>query len=46
MLVIIFMFNKDEADLSGKHAPTQIMSTNVQICMLQQVVVLGTCGEQ
>ena len=33
--------NKDEADLSGQHAPTQIMSTNVQICMLQQVVVFA-----
>ena len=33
--------NKDEADLTGKHAPTQIMSTNVQICMLQQVVVFA-----
>ena len=37
--------NKDEADLSGKHVPTQMTSTNVHICMLQQVVV-GTCGEQ
>ena len=33
--------NKDEADLSGKHVPTQITSTNVHICMLQQVVVLA-----
>ena len=38
--------NKDEADLSGKHAPTQITFMNVQICMLQQVVVLAKWWER
>ena len=33
--------NKDEADLSSHHAPTQRMSTNVQIGMLQQVVMFA-----
>ena len=37
--------NKDEADLSGQHAPTQIMSTNVQMPLLFAIGIQGVLEE-